>query len=83
MNPTKYTFRFAGGNISVYAFNKAEAEILAKAEAIKKGWDYKILRENVQHVHLFIDWARLTEEEEMTLRHLLTKAQPDNIYKED
>mgnify|MGYP005607065759 CR=1 FL=1 len=43
MKLTKYTFRFLGGEISVRAFNKNEAEILAKAEAIKKGWDYTIL----------------------------------------
>lgn len=43
MKLTTYTFKFLGGEISVRAFNKKEAEILAKAEAIKKGWDYTIL----------------------------------------
>lgn len=38
-----YTFRFDGGKITVEAESEDEAKILAQAEAIKKGWDYKIL----------------------------------------
>lgn len=38
-----FTFRFLGGKITVRAFNSEEAKILAKAEAIKRGWDYTIL----------------------------------------
>lgn len=38
-----YTFNFKGGEISVLAFRYEEAEILAKAEAIRNGWDYTIL----------------------------------------
>lgn len=43
MKLTYFTFRFKGGLISVWAFNRDEAMILAQAEAIKRGWDYKIL----------------------------------------
>lgn len=42
MKLTNFTFKFKGGEITVRAFNKQEAEILAKAEAIKRGWDYTI-----------------------------------------
>lgn len=43
MKLTKYTFQFKRDKISVWAFCKADAEILAKAEAIKNGWDYTII----------------------------------------
>jgi hypothetical protein len=43
MNFTKFIFKFLGGEITVYAMNKEQAEILAKAEAIKRGWNYTIL----------------------------------------
>ena len=43
MKKSKYTFQFKGGAISVWAFGKEQAEILAKAEAIKNGWDYTVL----------------------------------------
>lgn len=36
----KYTFDFLGKKIVVVAQNEQEAEILAKAEAIKNGWNY-------------------------------------------
>lgn len=45
MNFTKYTFDFLGKKITVYAINKKEAEILAMAEAIKKGWNYLYCKE--------------------------------------
>lgn len=38
-----FTFNFKGGPITVLALNYESAEILAKAEAIKRGWDYTIL----------------------------------------
>lgn len=38
-----FTFKFLGGKITVKAMNEEQAEILAKAEAIKKGWDYTII----------------------------------------
>lgn len=43
MKKDRFTFKFKGGEINVWAFGKEQAEILAKAEAIKKGWDYTIL----------------------------------------
>ena len=42
MKLTNYTFTFKGGQITVRAFNKKEAKILAQAEAIKRCWDYEI-----------------------------------------
>ena len=40
-----FTFHFKGGEITVWAFNRTEAKILAQAEAIKRCWDYTILEE--------------------------------------
>lgn len=37
-----YSFNFKGGQITVRAFNKIEARILAQAEAIRRCWDYEI-----------------------------------------
>ena len=42
MHPKRYTFNFKDGPITVCAINLDEAEICAKAEAIRKGWDYHI-----------------------------------------
>ena len=42
MKFTKSSIRFLGGVIDVWALNKKEAQILAQAEAIKRGWDYTI-----------------------------------------
>ena len=43
MKTTPFTFNFKGGPITVRAFNKEAAKILAQAEAIKRGWDYTII----------------------------------------
>lgn len=43
MRHYRFTFRFKGGEITVWAFNKEEAKILAQAEAIKRCWEYTIL----------------------------------------
>lgn len=43
MKHRRFTFMFNGGQITVRAFNEQQAEILAQAEAIRKGWNYKIL----------------------------------------
>lgn len=43
MKKRQFTFNFKGGPITVWAITKEEAEILAKAEAIQKGWSYEIL----------------------------------------
>ena len=42
MKPTKYTFNFKGGPITVWAMNLEEAKICAQAEAIRNGWDFHI-----------------------------------------
>ena len=42
MKFTEFTFKFKGGPITVWALNKKEAQILAQAEEIKRGWDYTI-----------------------------------------
>ncbi len=42
MKPTKYTFNFKGGPITVWAMNLEEAKILAQAAAIRNGWDFYI-----------------------------------------
>ena len=43
MKQTKYTFKFKGGEITVWAMNLEEAKICAQAEAIHKGWDWTII----------------------------------------
>jgi hypothetical protein len=43
MRLNKYIFTFKGGKIKVSAFNREEGQILAQAEAIKRGWDYTII----------------------------------------
>jgi predicted subunit of tRNA(5-methylaminomethyl-2-thiouridylate) methyltransferase len=45
MRKRQYTFNFKGGSITVWAFGYEEAKILAQAEAISKGWDFKIIEE--------------------------------------
>ena len=39
----RYAYTFKGGKITVRAMNSETAKILAQAEAIKRGWDYKII----------------------------------------
>lgn len=43
MKETKYTFNFKGGPITVWAFNEREARTLARAAAIRNGWDNTII----------------------------------------
>lgn len=80
---TLYQFRFASGTIEVYALNETEAEILAQAEAIKRGWDYKIIKHNMQQINLLIDWCKLSDEESMQLRRLLLKARATDSSEEE
>lgn len=42
MKHTKYSIRFLSGVIDVWAMNYEQAKILAQAEAINRGWNYKI-----------------------------------------
>ncbi len=44
MKRTKYSIKFLGGVIDVWAFNYEQACILAQAEAIKRAWDYQIIK---------------------------------------
>ena len=83
MKETKYTIRFAAGTLVVYARSEAEAKILAQAEAIKKGWDYKIIKPKITHLDCYIDWSNLTADEDIQLRELLSKARAENIYEEE
>ena len=43
MKLTSFTFNFRGGPITVLAFSREQAKILAQAEAINRGWDYTIM----------------------------------------
>lgn len=69
-----FTFHFKGGPITVWALGYEEAEILAKAEAIRRGWSYEIVKPNIEHLNMDIDWNALTEDEQTTLHSLLSKA---------
>ena len=76
MENIKYTVRFPEGSIVVCAKNQSEAEILAKAEAIKKGWNYKnfnIVKPKLTHIDIYIDWSNFTPEEDIQFRMLLSK----------
>lgn len=74
MKKRKFTFTFKGGKIDVWAIGYEEAEILAKADAIRRGWNYEIIKPNIEHLNMDIDWNALTEEEQAILHKLLTKA---------
>lgn len=78
MKQYEFTFNFKGGPITVLAFNYEQAEILAKAEAIKRGWSPKIVEysycPNIEHLNMDIDWNALTDDEQIMLHKLLTKA---------
>ena len=58
MKKRKFTFNFKGGEIEVWAMGYEEAKICAQAEAIRKGWDFKII-EKVDHTvdRIFVDKA--------------------------
>lgn len=74
MKKRQYTFNFKGGPITVWAFGYEQAEILAKAEAIGRGWSHELVKPNIEHLNMDIDWNALTESEQTTLHKLLTKA---------
>ena len=75
-----YQFQFSSGVIEVAALNKKEAEILAKAEAIKRGWNYGLLKDTVSRLDVLINWANFTEDEDVQFRRLLDKARQGNMY---
>ena len=75
MKTTTYTFYFKGGPITVPAMNEEDAQILAQAEAIKKGWDKTIVNKaRLQKLDVVIDWNKLNSDERIMLNSLLCKA---------
>jgi hypothetical protein len=44
MKKELYVVYFKGGEISATAWSETEATILAQAEAIKRGWDYTVVK---------------------------------------
>lgn len=75
MHTKKYTFYFKSGLITVSATSEDRAKILAQAQAIENGWDYTIM-ENVklEKLDMHINWCLLSEEEQIMLHTLLSKA---------
>ena len=41
MKKFKYTYQCGSKQITVYAFGDEQAKILAQAEAIRNGWDFR------------------------------------------
>lgn len=83
MRTRSFKFWFKGGPLIVWAFNEEEARILAKAEAIKKGWDSTLIPQpQLSKLDMVINLANLTAEEQVQLYSLLTKANYYHIKKE-
>lgn len=75
MKPRKFTFYFKGGPITVWATNDEDARILARAEAIKKGWDSTLISQpKLEKLDMVINWKQLTDGEQGQLYALLCKA---------
>jgi hypothetical protein len=75
MRTRSFKFWFKGGPIIVWAFNEEDARILARAEAIKKGWDSTIIpKPNIEKLNLTINWNQLDSDEVLELHRLLCKA---------
>ena len=75
MNKRSFKFYFKGGPIIVWAFNYEDAKILAKAEAIKKGWDSTLIpKPDIEKLNLTINWNQLDTDEALELHRLLRKA---------
>jgi hypothetical protein len=75
MKTRAFRFWFKGGQIIVQAFNEEDAVILAKAEAIKKGWDSTLISQpKLEKLDIIINWKQLTEDEQGQLYTLLCKA---------
>ena len=83
MKTRSFKFWFEGGPIIVQAFNEEDAEILAKAEAIKKGWDSTLIPQpKLSKLDMVINLANLTFEELCQLYTLLCKAKYNGQMKE-
>lgn len=79
MKRESFTFYFKSGAITAMAFTESNAQILAQAEAIKRGWDPTIIaKPTLEHIDMLIDVNRLTPEEYQQLNSLLTKANASN-----
>lgn len=75
MKERQFKFWFKGGPITVWAFNEEDARILARAEAIKKGWDSTLIPQpRLEKLDMVINWKQLTEDEQGQLYTLLCKA---------
>lgn len=75
MKKRAFRFYFKGGPITVQAFNEEDACILARAEAIKKGWDSTTIpKPDIDKLNLTINWNQLTTDEALELHRLLRKA---------
>ena len=75
MNTRSFKFWFKGGPIVVWAFNEEDARILARAEAIKKGWDPMLISQpKLEKLDMIINWKQLTDDEQGQLYTLLCKA---------
>lgn len=75
MHTKKYTFYFKSGLITVRATSADRAKILAQAQAIENGWDYTIMANvKLEKLDMHINWCLLSEEEQVTLHTLLSKA---------
>lgn len=75
MKKRQFKFWFKGGPITVWAFNEEEARILARAEAIHKGWDSTLIpKPDIDKLNIVINWKQLTDDEQIQLHALLCKA---------
>lgn len=75
MRTRSFKFWFKGGPIIVWAFNEEDARILARAEAIKKGWDSTIIpKPDIDKLNMVVNWKQLTGDEQIQLHALLCKA---------
>ena len=81
-NDKKFSFRFEDGTIEVSASNIKEGKILAQAEAIKRGWNYGLLKPKVTHLDVLINWGNFTVDEDIQFRQLLSKAREGNMFEE-
>ena len=78
MKTRSFKFWFKGGPIIVWAFNEEDARILARAEAIKKGWDSTLISQpRLEKLDMVINWDQLNTQEEAQLWSLLRKANYD------
>ena len=78
MKTRPFQFYFKRGPITVWAFTKENAKILAQAEAIKQGWDPTIIsKPRIEKLNLTINWNQLNTQEEVQLWSLLRKANYD------